>query len=117
MALMPAAERLAVVFRSPAQLAILDAANGAAVSQMPTCGDADDVFFDARRDRLYVSCGEGKIDVYEAASRAPKLQARIDTASGARTAFFDPQSDRYYLAVRAGTMRPAEIWVYRPHDG
>lgn len=56
-------DHIAVAFRSPARLVIFDTANGSVIADMPTCGDADDVFFDASRDRLYVSCGEGKIDV------------------------------------------------------
>lgn len=61
-----------------------------------------------------MACGEGTIEVFEAASSAPKLLARIPTGAGARTAFFDPEIDRLYLAVRAGLTREAEIWVYRP---
>ncbi len=114
MALFADGKRVAVAFRSPARLVIFNTSNGSTTADWPTCGDSDDIFFDARRDRLYVSCGEGKIDVFEAVSSAPKLMTQITTASGARTAFFDAQGDRYYLAVRAGLTREAEIWVYRP---
>ena len=30
-----------------------------------TCGDADDVFFDAKRRRVYVSCGDGTVDAWQ----------------------------------------------------
>ena len=113
MALIANGERVAVAFRSPARLIVFDASNGSVVNQMPTCGDADDVFFDPRRDRLYVSCGEGKIDVFEKATSAPHLIAQVPTSLGARTAFFDATDDRLYLAVRAVLTRPAEVWVYR----
>ncbi len=106
--------KLAVGFRSPARLAILDTRDGAAGTVLPLCGDTDDLFFDARRDRLYASCGGGEIDVFENMSTVPKLLAEVATVSGARTAFFYAEADRYYLAVRAGLNRPAEIWVYRP---
>lgn len=114
MALVAGGQRIAVAFRSPARLAVFDAASGAVTAQLPTCGDADDVFWDARRDRLYVSCGEGKIDVFEGAGSGPKWVAQVTAAPGARTAYFDAVGDRYYLAVRAGLTAPAEIWVYRP---
>jgi hypothetical protein len=38
---------------------------GHAAAKVETCGDADDVFVDAKRRRLYVSCGGGVVDVLE----------------------------------------------------
>ncbi len=63
MALDSASGQLAIVFRSPAKLALLDAAIGAVTASLDTCGDADDVFFDGKRNRIYVSCGGSAIDV------------------------------------------------------
>jgi hypothetical protein len=77
-----------------------------------SCGDADDLFLDAKRRRIYVSCGEGAIDVID--SQAYKRIAHIPTVSGARTSFFAPELDRYMLAVRAAGREPAAIWLYRP---
>jgi hypothetical protein len=114
MALLGDGDQIAVAFRRPSRLATFDTSNGAVVADVLACGDADDVFFDARRHRLYVSCGEGKIAVYDVASHALNLVAEVPTASGARTAFFDPADDRYFVAVREGFARLAEIWVYRP---
>ena len=48
---------LFVVFRSPARLVVMSAANGGVVGSLDTCGDADDVFFDTKRHRVYVTCG------------------------------------------------------------
>jgi hypothetical protein len=79
-----------------------------------TCRDADDVFVDARRDRLYVSCGEGVIDVLAQAGDGYDRIARIPTVSGARTSFFAPATDRLYLGVRASGSEPAAVWVFRP---
>jgi hypothetical protein len=31
--------------------------------RLDTCGDGDDVFFDGKRNRIYVSCGDGSVDV------------------------------------------------------
>ena len=49
MALDPAGGLLATVFRSPPTLALLETRTGAVVARLPVCGDADDVFFDPRR--------------------------------------------------------------------
>src|SRR5271155_542061 len=59
------ARRLFVVFRSPARLAEISAADGGVVGSVDACGDADDVFVDTKRHRVYVSCGAGVVDVFE----------------------------------------------------
>jgi DNA-binding beta-propeller fold protein YncE len=115
MALGEAGEPLAVVFRSPPTLAVLNAATGTITKRMGVCGDADDVFFDAKRSRFYVSCGEGAIDVVNSAAGGLERTARITTSKGARTAIYSPQLDRLYIAARAGFpgTQPG-ILVFRP---
>ena len=88
--------------------------DGRVDARIETCGDADDVFVDARRDRLYVSCGDGHIDVLAPQVSGYRRLARIATPLGARTALFVPELDRLFLAVRASSGQPASIWVYRP---
>ena len=39
--------------------------------------------------------------------------ARIATVPGARTAYFEPSTGRFFLAVRATAAEPAAIWVFR----
>jgi len=106
--------RVLAVFRHPARLVAFDAADGAVAANLPTCGDADDVFIDARRSRVYVSCGEGYIDVFAASGAGFAPVGRVPTASGARTSIFVPALDRLYLAVRAGGREAAAIWIFRP---
>ena len=59
------AHRVLVVFRSPPTLMALSSQDGHVVAKVETCSDADDVFVDGKRRRLYVSCGEGVVDVFE----------------------------------------------------
>jgi DNA-binding beta-propeller fold protein YncE len=101
-----------VMFRSPAKLGALAMQDGAAVAAVDACGDADDLFLDAKRRRIYVSCGEGVIDVLDA--QTYRRMARIPTVAGARTSFFAPAIDRFMLAVRAAAGEPAAIWLFRP---
>jgi hypothetical protein len=108
------AMRLFVVYRKPAVLAVFDTQNGRIVSRTPTCGDADDIFVDGRRQRIYVSCGDGYIDVLQHRDDAMQPLARLATASGARTALFVPELDRLFLAVRVRGKERAAVWVYRP---
>jgi hypothetical protein len=114
MALDEADARLLVAYREPALLVVLDTRSGAPVARLATCGDADDVFFDTRRQRAYVSCGEGLVDVVERHGDAYRSLAHVPTIAGARTALFVPELDRLFLAVRASGKEPAAVWVLRP---
>ena len=106
--------RVLVVFRSPPTLMALSIQDGHLAATVETCGDADDVFVDPKRRRVYVSCGEGVIDVLEPGEAGYQEIARVPTVSGARTALFVPELDRLFVAVRAASNEPAAIWVFRP---
>ena len=106
--------RVLVVFRSPPTLMALSSQDGHVVAKTATCGDADDVFVDARRRRVYVSCGEGVVDVFAAEAAGYRRLARVPTVPGARTSLFVPELDRLFVAVRARSSEPAAIWVFRP---
>src|SRR6516165_4933817 len=100
------------VFRNPPKLGVFDMRNGSIGRMVDACGDADDLFVDAKRHRIYVSCGTGVIDVFDAPSY--ERVSRIPTVSGARTSLFVPEFDRLFVAVRASGGNPAAIWVFRP---
>lgn len=106
---------LATVYRDPARLVLLDAKRGTTKANIETCGDADDVFFDTRRQRIYVSCGSGSIDVAAADGNSYRQLARMKTESGARTALFVPEIDRLFVARRAGLFgTDAALLVFQP---
>jgi len=94
-------------------LMALSSQDGHVAAKIDTCGDADDVFVDRKRHRIYVSCGEGVVDVLESGAGYRRL-ARVSTAPGARTSLFVPELDRLFVAVRAVSSEPAAIWVFRP---
>lgn len=103
-----------VVFRHPSRLAVFRARDGRRVQVLETCGDSDDLFVDAKRHRVYVTCGEGVIDVFSRDAGGYHYSGKLATSSGARTSLFVPELDRLYLAVRAGSSAPAAVWVVRP---
>lgn len=106
---------LAIVFRDPPRLVLLDARSGAVTENVATCGDADDAYFDAKRRRLYVSCGEGAVAVLQRDRRGYRPLARVTTAPGARTSLFVPELDRLFVAAPAGAPGgDAAILVFRP---
>jgi hypothetical protein len=114
MALEQGARHVLVAFRSPAKLGAFSMDDGSLVASPDICGDADDLFVDANRRRVYISCGEGFLDVLDAAHGAYPRVARIATVAGARTSLFVPEMDRLMLAVRASGREAAAIWVYQP---
>jgi len=116
MAIDSQAQRLIVAFRHPAALRMFDTSTGASMATASMCGDADDVFFDGKRARVYVSCGEGYLDVFSTKANTLSLIDHIKTPSGARTALFVPELDRLFLAVRATFNEAAAIWVYAPAE-
>src|SRR6185437_14075739 len=76
--------------------------------------DSDDVFLDHQRQRVYVICGQGFVDVFAAQGDGYSLLARTSTVAGARTGLFVPQLDRLFVAARAADGNPATVWVFQP---
>jgi YVTN family beta-propeller protein len=106
--------QLLVAFRNPPELAVFSITDGKSILKAGTCGDVDDLFVDAKRARVYVSCGAGFVDVFETVDTTYRHMARIPTSAGARTSLFVPEMDRLLVAVRAGSAGPAAIWVFKP---
>ena len=118
MALDERIHRLFIGCRDPAKLLVYDTESGKVVTSFPIVGDTDDVFYDAGHKRLYVTGGEGYLDVFaqESPDRYKRLQ-HIPTAPGARTSFFVPELSRLYVAVprRAGQL--AALFVFATAAG
>lgn len=114
MALDQIRRRVLVIFRGPAELGVFAITDGKLIAAIETCGDADDVFVDPKRDRVYVSCGTGFLDVLEPKDAAYRRITRIPTISGARTSLFVPELDRLLVATRARGEAPAALWVFQP---
>jgi len=113
MALDEEAGRVFTVFRNPAKIGVFAMQNGKSVATPDTCGDADDIFLDAKQHRLYISCGDGSLDVVDSRDAFRRI-ARVPTVAGARTALFAPDLDRLFLAVRAQRRAPAALWIFQP---
>jgi hypothetical protein len=107
--------RLFAGCRKPARLVIFDTQSGNPVADLAIPGDTDDLFYDAKRKLIYISCGEGFIDVVEQRSANDYRRiAKVPTASGARTCSFSPDLGRLYLAVPERANQKSEIRVYQP---
>ena len=114
MALDEQGHRLFVGARSPALLLVYDTESGKPIARLPIGKDTDDVFFDAARKRVYVVCGEGKLNVFrEDDPERYVAEESIPTAPRARTGLFVPEEGRLYVAAPAVDDMPARILVYQ----
>ena len=107
-------QKVLAVFRHPSMLGVFQSPDGRRVAAVQTCGDADDLFVDAKRSLVYVICGEGYVDVFAAHGESYATLGHIQTVPGARTGLFIPEIDRLVVAVRAKGSEPAAVWVLRP---
>jgi hypothetical protein len=106
--------RLFVGTRHPAQLLVLDTSAGTHTAKVDISSDADDLFYDPVNKRIYVSCGEGFIDIIEQRDTDHyKLIARIPTVAGARTSTFSGKLNAFYLGVPRRGDQPAELRIFK----
>ena len=121
MALNEADHRLFIATHEPARLAVIDTNSGNTIAALPSVQDADDLYFDAGRKRIYMAGGEGFIYVFQQNNPDQyQLLAKIPTALGARTAGYFGKGkknfERFFLAVPARADHGAEIWIYTVQD-
>jgi len=114
MALDETNHRLFVGTRSPAKLLVFDTETGTQVTSLDSSGDADDIFYDMQNKRIYVSGGEGAISVFEQTDPDNySLPDKVDTAEGARTSLFVPNSGTLYVAVPQRGSQQAEVRAFQ----
>ncbi len=113
MALDEAHHRLFIGCRRPAKVIVYDTTTGKPMTSFDIVGDTDDLFYDVARKRLYVTGGEGFIDIFEEpdANRFTRT-AHLPTSAGARTSLFVPELNRLYLAVPHRGTQKAEVRIY-----
>ncbi len=99
-------------------MVVLDSETGKEITSVTIPKEVDDLHYDAKRKKLYASCGEGFLavirqvspDKYEAADTIP-------TVKQARTSLFAADASRLYLAVpRQPNQEGPEIRVYKVKD-
>jgi DNA-binding beta-propeller fold protein YncE len=121
MALNEPEHRLLVATHEPPRFAVFDTNTGRAVAELPCVQDADDVYFDSGRKRVYIPGGEGYISVFqEVDADHYQLLAKVPSTLGARTAGYFGKGrkgfDRFFLGVPARADHGAEIWIYTVQD-
>lgn len=114
MALDEANRRLFVGARAPSVLLVYDIDNGRVVARLPIGGDTDDLFYSAEHKRVYVVCGEGRVDVVRQSDPDHyALEGSVTTAPRARTGLLVPEDDALYVAAPASGPSPARVLAYK----
>ncbi len=117
MALNEADHRIFVCTRKIPMFLAFDTTSGKEIARLPSTGSCDDVYYDARRKRVYVLGAEGFISVCQ--QNTPdqyELLANVPSQIGARTGYLFVQRDRLYVGVPARGVEPAQIWTYEVQD-
>ena len=115
LALDDANQRLFIGCRKAPMVVIMDTGSGKEVGTVAIPADSDDVLYDAKRKRIYASCGEGYLAVIKQLDADHyELAEKIATVKDARTAYFDAERSLLYLAVpRQKDKKGPEIRVYQ----
>jgi hypothetical protein len=115
MALDTNSSRLFIACRKPAKVGVYNADTGKLLSQAPCVGDADDMFYDGKRNQLYVIGGEGFLDVFQVleGTNGPVSLAHVPTAAHARTGLFLPSSDLLVVATPHTRKNPAALMLFQ----
>lgn len=102
-----------IACRQPAQVITFDIAKGTEIGRVSSSADADDIFYDPERKRLYESCGEGFIDIFQddGSGHLHRLEQQ-PTAHGARTSLYVDELKKVFLAIPAGPNQRCEIRVF-----
>lgn len=113
--------RVFVATHQPARFAVFDTTSGHQIAALPCVQDADDVYFDSARKRIYVPGGEGYISVFQQIDPDHyRLLAKVQSTLGARTAGYFGKGhksfDRFFLGVPGRADHGAEVWIYTVQD-
>jgi hypothetical protein len=113
MAVDPNNHHVIIGYRSPPALEIVDE-TGQSLNTYPMAGDADDLYYDDVKNRIYISGGDGTLNIFEMTDPLTCKQiAGIPTRKGARTSFFIPSSQTFIIASRASGHQGAALLVYK----
>jgi DNA-binding beta-propeller fold protein YncE len=109
------AGRLLAVFRQPPELGWLDLADGSVKGRIEACAKPGALLADSGRGRVYLACGEGRIEIFQRTAGGSYAKAgALDTVPGATAALLVPSSGRIYLAAPAAGGHAAEVRIYAP---
>jgi DNA-binding beta-propeller fold protein YncE len=106
--------RLFIGCRNKPRLVVMDSESGKEVAAVTIPGDVADVSYDAKRKRVYATCGAGYVAVIrQTGANRYKLLTKVKTGRLARTSVFDPTTGKLYVAVPRQGQKGPELRVYQ----
>jgi DNA-binding beta-propeller fold protein YncE len=118
LALDDANKRIFIGCRQAPMVVVMDSETGKEITSVAVPQEIDDLFYDAKRKRLYASCGEGYLAVIKQSDPDHyEVVAKVPTAKQAKTSLFDGETGRLFLAVPRQPGKPGpEIRIYKVRD-
>jgi DNA-binding beta-propeller fold protein YncE len=105
--------RIFIGCRHPAKLLVLDTKTGKLISSLDIDGDVDDIFYDDNSKQIYLSCGDGYIDIFKQKEADSYISnGKIATHSGARASMFIQELNQLIIASPSRFGNNAELLVY-----
>jgi hypothetical protein len=93
---------------------VYNSETGEEIGQFPIGKGTDAMAYDSQSKRLYATCDDGAIYVYEQRdANHYKSLGKVASELGARTGRLVPETGRYFTAVPAQGTKPAELPVYK----
>ncbi len=114
MALDTTNHRLFIGCRHPSKLLVLNAKTGKTIATLGTDGDMDDIFFNATTKQIYMSYGDGYVEIVNQITKDKyEISSRIKTRLGARTSLFVPELNLFIVAAPAHLGNEAQLMIYQ----
>ena len=106
--------RLLLTTRKAPRLIVIDSDSGAVKANLACVGMVDDLAYDAKLKRVYLS-GDQFVEVFQQQDSDHYTSlGKIPSGFRAKTAIWIPELNRYYLAVPRHGSQQAEVKVYQP---
>ncbi len=101
--------RLFIATRNPPRLFVFNTDTGKVIASLPCVGVNDDMTFDAKRKRIYIT-GDGATSVFEQRD-ADHYEHLVDVPTGyrAKTSLYVPELNRLYIAISGGDKPDAQV--------
>src|SRR5436190_539823 len=94
------ARSLVFVAHAEKALGVVDTKSGKEVAGVPVPDGIDDLFYDAKRKKLFASCGEGFVAVIRQLDADHyELAEKVATSKQAKTSFLDADTGRLFVGV------------------
>ena len=103
--------RLFIATRNPPTFFIFSTDTGKVIASLPCVGVNDDMTFDAKRKRIYIT-GDGATSVF-VQHDSDHYEHMVDVPTGfrAKTSLYVPELNRLYIAVSGGDKPDAQVAV------